>query len=52
MNLTTLIRQYFTSKNEDLTIDVFDQKNIYNVYQRVVGVLTQYIDIEKTVYRL
>ena len=49
MNLTTLIKQYFSSKNEDLTIDVFDEKNIYDVYQRVVGVLTQYIEIETTV---
>ena len=49
MNLSTLIKQYFSSKNEDLTIDVFDEKNIYDVYQRVVGVLTQYIEIETTV---
>ena len=32
-----------------MTIDVFDEKNIYSVYQRVVSVLTQYIDIETTV---
>ena len=49
MNLSTLIKQYFSSKNEDLTIDVFDEKNIYDVYQRVVGVLTQYVEIETTV---
>ena len=49
MNLSILIKQYFSSKNEDLTIDVFDEKNIYEVYQRVVGVLTQYIEIETTV---
>jgi hypothetical protein len=49
MNLSTLIKQYLSSKNEDLTIDVFDEKNIYDVYQRVVGVLTQYIEIETTV---
>ena len=49
MNLLTLIKQYFLSKNEDLTIDVFDEKNIYDVYQRVVGVLNQYIEIETTV---
>ena len=49
MNLSTLIKHYFTSKNEDLTIDVFDEQNIYDVYQRVVGVLTQYIEIETTV---
>ncbi len=49
MNLSTLIKQYFLSKNDDLTIDVFDEKNIYGVYQRVVGVLTQYMEIETTV---
>ena len=49
MNLLTLIKQYFSSKNEDLTIDVFDEKNIYDVYQRVVGILTQHIEIETTV---
>ena len=49
MNLSSLIKQYFASKSEDLTIDVFDEKNIYDVYQHVVGVLTQHIDIETTV---
>lgn len=49
MNLTTLIKQYFSLSNEDVTIDVFDEKNIYDVYQRVVGMLTQYIDIETSV---
>lgn len=49
MNLSTLIKQYFSSKNENLTIDVFDEKNIYDVYQRVVEMLTQYIEIETTV---
>ena len=49
MNLSALIKQYFPSKSEDITIDVFDEKNIYTVYQRVVGVLTQHIDIETTV---
>ena len=49
MNLSTLIKQYFPSKSEDLTIDVFDEKNIYDVYQRVVGVLTQHIEIDTTV---
>ena len=49
MNLTTLIKQYFHSSSNDVTIDVFDKKNIYSVYQRVVSVLTQYIDIETTV---
>lgn len=49
MNLSTLIKQYFHSSNNDVTIDVFDEKNIYSVYQRVVSVLTQHIDIETTV---
>ena len=49
MNLSILIKQYFSSINEDITIDVFDEKNIYEVYQRVVGVLTQHIEIETTV---
>ena len=26
MNLTTLIKQYFSLSNEDVTIDVFDEK--------------------------
>ena len=49
MNLSVLIKQYFSSVSDDITIDVFDEKNIYDVYQRVVGVLTQYFDIETTV---
>lgn len=49
MNLSTLIKQYFSSSSDEITIDVFDEKNIFDVYQRVVGVLTQYIEIETTV---
>lgn len=49
MNLSTLIKQYFASANNDITIDVFDEKNLYNVFQRVVSVFTQHIDIETTV---
>ena len=49
MNLSVLIKQYFSTSKNDITIDVFDEKNIYTVYQRVVSVLTQYIDIETTV---
>lgn len=36
MNVSTLIKQYFTSYSNDVTIDVFDEKNIYTVYQRVI----------------
>lgn len=46
MNLSGLMKQYFPASDNDVTIDVFDEKNIYDVYQRVVSVLTQYIDIE------
>lgn len=49
MNLSILIKQYFPSAGNDVTIDVFDEKNIYNVYQRVVNALTQHIDIETTI---
>lgn len=49
MNLSALIKQYFSEAGNDITIDVFDEKNIYDVYQRVVSVLTQHIDIETTV---
>lgn len=49
MNLSILIKQYFAAVGDDITIDVFDEKNIYEVYQRVVSVLTQYVDIETTV---
>lgn len=48
MNLSTLLKQYFSSSNENVTIDVFDEKNIFDVYQRVVTVLTQYVEIETT----
>ncbi|MBQ7361562.1 MAG: hypothetical protein IJW68_03615 [Bacteroidaceae bacterium] len=51
MNLSVLIKQYFSSVSDDITIDVFDEKNIYDVYQRVVGVLTQHIDIERLYYK-
>lgn len=49
MNLSILIKNYFAAADENLTIDVFDEKNIYDVYQRVVEVLTKHIDIETTV---
>ncbi len=49
MNISTLIKQYFPASENDVTIDVFDEKNIYAVYHRVISVLTQYIDIETTV---
>ena len=30
MNLSSLIKQYFPSSNNEVTIDVFDEKNIYD----------------------
>ena len=49
MNLTTLIKKYFPTSENDVTIDVFDEKNIYDVYHRVVSVLTKHLDIETSV---
>ena len=49
MNLTTLIKQYFPASENEVTIDVFDEKNIYDVYHRVVSVLTKHLDIETSV---
>lgn len=49
MDVTTLIKQYFDSPSTGLTVDVFDGKNIYSVYQRIVGMLTQHIEIEISV---
>ena len=49
MNVSSLIKQHFTSDGNDVTIDVFDGKNIYTVYKRVVGVLTKNMTIETTV---
>ena len=48
MDVASLLKQFFP-KTETITIDVFDAKNIYDVYHRIVGVLTQHIDIETTV---
>lgn len=48
MNVSTLIKQYFESHTNDVAIDVFDEKNIYSVYQRVIETLTQHINIETT----
>lgn len=48
MNVSTLIKQYFESHTNDVAIDVFDEKNIYNVYQRVIETLTRNVNIETT----
>ena len=48
MNVSTLIKQYFEQHTKDVAIDVFDEKNIYDVYERVIETLTQHINIETT----
>lgn len=48
MDISSLIKEYFNTQ-EAVTIDVFDAGSIYSVYQRVIGVLTQHIEIETTV---
>ena len=49
MNLSSLIKQYFPAAEEDVTIDVFDEKTIDAVYRHVVQILMRHMDIEKTV---
>lgn len=49
MNVSALIKQYFSTHSNDVAIDVFDEKNIYAVYQRVIETLTRYVNIETTV---
>ena len=48
MNVSTLIKQYFASDSNDVAIDVFDEKNIYDVYERVIETLSQHVNIETT----
>jgi len=48
MNVSILIKQYFASYSDDVAIDVFDEKNIYSVYQRVIETLTKHVNIETT----
>lgn len=48
MNVSTLIKQYFASHDDKVVIDVFDEKNIYAVYQRVIETLTKHMSIETT----
>lgn len=48
MNVSVLIKHYFTLHSDNVAIDVFDEKNIYDVYQRVIGTLTKYVNIETT----
>ena len=49
MNLSSLIKQYFPTVEEEVTIDVFDEKTIDAVYRHVVQILMRHMDIETTV---
>lgn len=49
MDINNLLHQYFRSSKTSPTIDVFDADTIYNVYVKVVGLLTQHLEIETTV---
>lgn len=48
MDIKSLLTRYFSSEtsNSSPTIDVFDADTIYMVYQRVVGLLTEHLEIE------
>ena len=47
MNIDSIIKQHFNNAS-DVYIDVFDGANIYTVYQSIIGVLTQHVEIETT----
>jgi len=47
MNINSIIKQYFNDSS-NVSIDVFDSSNIYDVYQRIIGILTKNVEIETT----
>lgn len=49
MNINSLIQKYFADCATDTTIDVFDSKNIFDVYKRIVKVLNCQPAIELSV---
>ena len=49
MDVTFLLNRYFLEERDNTKIDVFDSSNIYDVYQRVVGILNQHTEIELSV---
>lgn len=49
MNVDSLLNRYFKGYETQALIEVFDNKNIYNVYSDIVKSLTNYPDIELTV---
>lgn len=46
MNIAYLLKRYFADCSKDAMIEVFDNKNIYNVYTDIVNTLGQNPDIE------
>lgn len=49
MDINNLLKLYFPASKTSPSIDVFDADSIYMVYQKVVGVLTQHLEIETSV---
>ena len=49
MNVDKLIRQYFSDISDSPIIEVFDDRNIYNVYTDIVNLLNSYPEIELSV---
>ena len=50
MNVDTLIHQYFPSA-ENVCIEMFDEKNIQQVYRRLVEVLIHQPEVETSLYQ-
>ena len=48
MNVALLIKEYFKDA-KNVSIDVFDERSLNNVYMQVIGVLTSHIEIETSV---
>ena len=48
MNINRIIDKYFEGKASQVTIEVFDKDNIYEVYADIVRTLHDYPEIELT----
>lgn len=49
MNVGKLIERFFSENSQNPVIEVFDNKNIYDVYTDIVNMLSSYPDIELSV---
>lgn len=49
MTVDKLIERFFSENNQSPVIEVFDNKNIYDVYTDIVNMLNSYPDIELSV---